>query len=117
MIRKASEVTASPVEGFTGGKGALISRDIRSAEELAPHGRKFGYSILPPGASIGDHTHAGDSETYFFLKGKGRYNDNGTIVEVGPGDMTFCADGETHGVESIGTEPLEFIALILFTVK
>jgi mannose-6-phosphate isomerase-like protein (cupin superfamily) len=117
MIRKASEITASTVEGFKGGKGALISRDIRSAEELAPHGRKFGYSILPPGASIGDHTHTGDSETYFFLKGKGRYNDNGTIVEVGPGDMTFCADGETHGVESIGTEPLEFIALILFTVK
>ena len=48
MIRKASEITASTVEGFKGGKGALISRDIRSAEELAPHGRKFGYSILPP---------------------------------------------------------------------
>ena len=33
MIRKASEITASTVEGFKGGKGALISRDIRSAEE------------------------------------------------------------------------------------
>ena len=45
MSRKASEITASTVEGFKGGKGALISRDIRSAEELAPHGRKFGYSV------------------------------------------------------------------------
>ena len=117
MIRRAQEIPVTTSEKFKGGKGLLISHDILSAEELAPHGRKFGLTVLPPGSSIGDHTHAGDSETYFILKGKARYNDNGTIVEVGPGDMTFCGDGETHGIESIGDEPLEYIALILFTAK
>ena len=73
--------------------------------------------MLPPGSSIGDHAHSGDSETYFFLKGKGRYNDNGTWVDIEAGDMTFCPDGELHGVENTGTEPMEFIALILYTLK
>ena len=117
MIRRAQEIPVTTSERFKGGKGTLISRDILSPEELAPHGRKFGYTVLPPGASIGDHTHAGDSETYYYIKGKGRYNDNGTFIEVGPGDMTFCADGETHGIENIGDEPLEYIALILYTAK
>ena len=117
MIRRASEITPSTVEGFKGGKGPLISREIRSAEELGAHGRKFGYTVLPPGSSIGTHTHAGDSETYYVLKGKGRYYDNGTWFEIGPGDMTHCPDGESHGIENTGTEPLEFIALILYTLK
>ena len=117
MIRKASEITATTTVGFKGGKGEMISRDIRTADELAPHGRKFGYTVLPPGSSIGDHTHAGDSETYFVLKGKGRYNDNGTWVDIAVGDVMHCPDGELHGIENNGTEPLEFIALILFTVK
>ena len=59
----------------------------------------------------------GDAELY----GKGRmfnhmvtYNDNGTIVTVHPGDTTICNDGELHGLVNDGTEPLEFIALILY---
>lgn len=115
MIRKASEIATVTTEGFKGGKGELISRDIRTAEELGVHGRKFGYSMLPPGASIGNHTHSGDSETYYIISGCGTYNDNGTIVKVGPGDVMHCADGETHGIENTGSLPLEFIALILYT--
>ena len=117
MIRKASEFTATHTPRFKGGKGELISTEILTAEEMAPHGRKFGYTVLPPGSSIGDHTHAGDSETYYVIKGTGRYNDNGTWVDIAPGDMMHCPDGEMHGIENTGTEPLEYIALILYTAK
>ena len=48
------------------------------------------------------------------MSGHGRYNDNGTIVEIGPGDVTYCAPGEGHGLECIGDEPVEMIALILY---
>ena len=99
--------------GFKGGKGCMISREIRTAGELGANGRKFGYTVLPPGASIGDHAHAGDSETYYFLRGKGRYNDNGTWVDIEAGDMTFCPDGEQHGIENEGSEDLVFMALII----
>ena len=41
-------------------------------------------------------------------------NDNGTIVDVQPGDVYYCGDGECHSIEAIG-EPIEMIALILYT--
>ena len=48
------------------------------------------------------------------LSGCGTYNDNGTEVTVSSGDITFTADGEGHGLRNNGTEPLEFIALIVY---
>ena len=42
------------------------------------------------------------------------YNDNGTEVEVGPGDVTFCDAEEGHALKNIGDEDLEAIALILY---
>lgn len=117
MIRKAFDNPTTVTTGFKGGKGDMISREILTADELGRHGRKFGYTALPPGASIGTHAHSGDAETYYVLKGTGRYNDNGVWTDIGPGDMTHCADGGTHGIENNGSEPLEFIALILYTLK
>ena len=67
--------------------------------------------ILP---EIGYHIHNGDSETYYILSGKGRYNDNGTIVEIGPGDVAYCAPGEGHGLAYHDEKPVEMIALILY---
>ena len=47
-------------------------------------------------------------------KGRGLFNDNGTEVEVGPGDVTFTGSGEGHALLNNGEEELEAIALILF---
>lgn len=63
---------------------------------------------------IGYHVHDGESETYYILSGRGIFNDNGTVVEVGPGDVTFTGDGEGHSIEATGDEPIEMIALILY---
>ena len=45
------------------------------------------------------------------------YNDNGTEVEVGPGDVTICPEGEEHALANTGSEDMEIIALILFDKK
>ena len=115
MIRRSNEMPFETVEHFKGGAGRLVMRTIQDETELKGYGRKFGNSILNPGCAIGTHTHHGDSEAYYIISGKGRYNDNGTWCEVGPGDLTYCEDGETHGLECFGDEPLTFIALILYT--
>ena len=65
-------------------------------------------------SEIGYHVHTGDSETYYILSGCGRYNDNGTITTVSPGDVAYCAPGEGHGLACVGDEPIEMIALILY---
>lgn len=115
MIRKCTDTSITGSEHCKGGKGTLYSREILTIPELGGHGRKLSHSTLKPGASVGNHAHNGDFEVYYIIKGTGTYNDNGTLVQVGPGDMTFCPDGECHGLENTGTEPLEFIAAILYT--
>ena len=87
---------------------------LNGADEMYGKGRLFNHMILAPGRSVGDHTHTGDNEIYYFLKGSGLYNDNGKSVRVFPGDTTVCNDGACHGLVNDGEEPLEFIALILF---
>ena len=83
-------------------------------EEMSMKGRVFGHTTVYPGSAIGYHVHTGDSETYYILSGTGRYNDNGRVVTVTAGDVTYTAPGEGHGLECIGEEPVEMIALILY---
>ena len=114
MIRKKNEV---PVEFkcIRGGIGeAEMHKLLLGEEELYGKGRMFNHMVLAPGNSIGEHTHSGDNEIFYFLRGTGTYNDNGTVVTVGPGDVAICNDGELHGLVNNGEEPVELIALILY---
>ena len=98
-----------------GGKGeAEMHKILNSVDELYGKGRMFNHMILAPGNSIGEHMHQGDNEIFYFLKGSGLYNDNGTPVRVAPGDTAICSSGEIHSLVNDGEEPLEFIALILY---
>ena len=114
MVRRAEERT-SEVKQMFGGAGTATRRMIlEGSEEMFNKGRVFTHVYLEPGCEIGWHIHHGDGETYYFLKGKGEYNDNGTVVTVGPGDVTFVDAEEGHSLKSIGDETLEAIALILY---
>ena len=68
---------------------------------------------LKPGCSIGEHPHHGETETYYLLSGKGEYTDNGVARPVEAGEITFCEDGNTHGLKNTGEEDLVFMALII----
>jgi mannose-6-phosphate isomerase-like protein (cupin superfamily) len=115
MIRK-KEDQAIAYKCIRDGIGEVEMHKIcESVEELYGKGRLFNLMVLAPGNTIGEHTHEGDNEIFYFLSGTGEYNDNGTIVEVGPGDTTICSDGELHGLKNTGDVPLEFIALILYS--
>ncbi len=93
---------------------AEMRRILNNEEEMYGKGRLFNHMVLPVGHSVGEHTHEGDSEIYYILKGSGTYNDNGTKVRLFPGDTAVCNDGELHGMVNDGDEPMEFIALILY---
>ena len=88
---------------------------LNSVEELYGKGRLFNHMILRPGCEVAWHVHHGDCETYYVLKGRGQYNDNGTVVELNPGDTAFVDDGEGHSLRCLGDEPLEVISLVLYT--
>lgn len=114
MIRRSSE-KALDVKQMFGGQGeAKMYRILDGAEEMYGKGRVFNHVLLEPGCEIGWHIHRGDGETYYILKGQGQYSDNGQVVTIGPGDVTFVDDGQGHSLINTGTETLEAIALILY---
>ena len=115
MIRRHAELKIDTQKEFRGGKGSVTLEHFMDMQMANGAGRLFAQTIIPPGSSVGVHKHEGDSEVYYILEGKALVNDNGTEVEVGPGDINFCADGDSHGIENIGTADLKYIAIILFT--
>lgn len=114
MIRDPKNIHSirkpSPFHGI----GEITVRELlESPDEMYNKGRVFAHTTVYPGSSIGFHTHTNESETYYILSGSGKYNDNGTLIDIVPGSVYFCGDGEGHGIEAIN-EPIEMIALILY---
>ncbi len=114
MIKRANEMKVDVHNEFLGGKGSLTNIHFLDKEDSAGSGRLFVKSILKPGSSIGNHTHKGDFEVYYILKGKAKVDDNGEFNELNPGDSILTKNGLHHSIENIGDEDLEYIALILF---
>ena len=87
---------------LTEGKGTVHKNVILLAE-----------ITLPPGASIGNHSHSEDMEFYIILKGNGVVNDNGTEKPVTQGDVMITGNGETHSINNTGNVPLVLHAVIV----
>ena len=97
------------------GKGEIFITHLLTPAEMVGKCQMFASVRIPAGASIGVHKHTGNNETYHILSGRALYTDNDKTYEVKAGDTTFCADGEKHGIETLGDEDLKFIALIIST--
>jgi quercetin dioxygenase-like cupin family protein len=97
------------------GKGEIFITHLLTPKEMVGKCQMFASVRIPAGSSIGVHKHVGTNETYHILNGKALYTDNGEIYEVKAGDTTFCAEGDTHGIENVGDDDLIFIALIIST--
>ena len=111
MSRHSEEKIVESKKLFNGAGEAEMHKILNGADEMYGKGRVFNHLVLHPGCEIGWHVHKGDGETYYILKGRGLYNDNGTELEVGPGDVTFTDSGEGHALLNNGEEDLEAIAL------
>ncbi len=116
MVRNHSNITSERHERKFGAEGFITVRNlIRSDGELNGKGRVLAHTTVTPGSGIGYHIHTGETEIYYIYSGKGLFNDNGTEVEVGPGDVTFTPSGHGHALRCVGEAPLEIIAVILYS--
>ncbi len=96
-----------------GGDGEVILEHVLDEKLYNGKVSVFARVLLKPGCSLGYHEHNGNSETYFILQGTAEYNDNGTIVEVHPGDTTFCPSGQGHAIANKSSADVVFMALIV----
>ena len=115
MIRRNEDRKVDIKQMFGGEGEARLAHILNGAPEMYGKGRVFSIVTLKPGCEIGWHVHHGDGETYCILSGHGEYSDNGTLVAVGPGDVTFVDDGEGHSLRNAdAVEDLTAVALILY---
>ena len=108
---------AMPTEirsNMRGGNGAAEIKTLLAEEHMNGKGRMFSRVTLPPGTSIGQHPHVGDSETFYVVSGEVEYFDNGETVTLRAGDLAHVPEGQRHGVCNKGTEPAVMVALILY---
>jgi mannose-6-phosphate isomerase-like protein (cupin superfamily) len=61
---------------------------------------------VPPGSSIGYHTHFTNEEHFFVVSGTARGTVNDVTVRMGPLDCLICGVDDKHGIYNDGKEPL-----------
>lgn len=114
MIRKAEECAVENRVNMRGGDGTVKITNFVSKEELYGKGRLFSRITLEPVCSIGWHIHENDSEIFFIECGTAIYNDNGTEVKAGAGDVLICPAGTGHAIANKGNEKVDLIAVIVY---
>lgn len=68
--------------------------------------------VVPPGTSIGVHTHHSDNEeVYVILRGKGVMTIGTTERDVEQGDVIVNSPNGTHGLRNEGSEDIELIVI------
>ncbi|HQL08063.1 cupin domain-containing protein [Oligosphaera ethanolica] len=114
MIKDNNSFVSETRENMKGGKGSVTLQHYFSKAEFGgQHIRVCAKLIIPPGASIGLHDHTGEDEVYIVLKGNGRVTDDGVVRDIHVGDAVLTGLGKSHGVECIGEETLEIMALVV----
>ena len=113
MYKTKDQQKSQAIENFKGGKGPFHVTHIVDKEDLRSDCRLFVKATLQPGSSLGYHPHNDEEEVYYILSGQGVVNNNGEIRTVYPGDTVITGYGNSHSIENQGTEPLEFLAVVL----
>jgi mannose-6-phosphate isomerase-like protein (cupin superfamily) len=114
MIRTAEEMRTDKKIDWLGGKGEVQLVHIMERDEFQNKGRLFALNIIEPGGSIGMHTHKGELEAYYVLKGEGIFDEEGVRKPIKAGELGYITVGQSHAIENTGDTNLEFIALVLF---
>lgn len=90
------------------GRGEILTRRIADAANVHGACNFIDFTVMPPGSTIGTHTHQGDEEEYYLiLSGRGRMRCGEETFDVAAGDLIRNPPGGTHGLENTGAEPIE----------
>ncbi|MFP4250254.1 MAG: cupin domain-containing protein [Armatimonadota bacterium] len=100
MVRSADEMPSRTITDCHGGSGDLECRTVLEAADMDGCLRFMHDDMLEPGAEIGEHLHNGDEEVYFVVEGHGTMIVDGEEHPIGPGDVSVCRSGHSHGIRN-----------------
>ena len=67
---------------------------------------------LEPGASIGLHTHEGNSEIIYVLSGSGAVKYDGEMLAIESGEAHYCPEGHEHSLINNSNDEMVFFAVV-----
>lgn len=118
MIFKCDKSIETTNNNVFGGVGPIYGRDIWPADKFPKSAGKFlRYMTLPPGSTLGRHSHTGEHELFMILSGKVEAEDNGEKVILEPFDVLLTGDGGFHALNNIFDEDMVMVSCILFDDK
>jgi uncharacterized cupin superfamily protein len=94
-----------------GGEGKILFNRASGPEAFRGPWNFVDYAVLPPGASIGRHTHGENEELYLVLEGEGRMHLDGRELHVRPGSVILNGPGGIHGLRNDGDVPLKLFVV------
>ena len=108
MIRNIYN-SPSQLEGSHDGKGLVKNALLYGDADFSTNLRFVIYTELPPGTSIGNHTHGNDDEVYVILEGLGTMTIDGEAHEVSAGDVILNKPYGSHGLENTSDDILKIL--------
>jgi len=110
LIRR-DEANVKDFERCHDGEGTLRCHEYLGDYHLE-HGFAFLHDLeVPPGATIGEHTHERDEEMYVILEGRGRMRIDGVEHQVAGGDLMLTRVGGSHSLVNDGEEPMRVLVI------
>ena len=106
MIIDFKDLELNVAANFKGGEGEYVSR------RFVDENNKIMLGTLEPGASIGYHSHDGDSEMMYFLEGVATVLTDCGEETLLPGQVHYCPMGHSHSLINRGNVPLKFVAIV-----
>jgi mannose-6-phosphate isomerase-like protein (cupin superfamily) len=113
MKKNISELRQVINENMRGGNGSIIITHLADSEDMYDKSRLFAKLTIKPECSIGYHIHEKETEIFNIISGTALYDDNGTEIELFPGDVTITPAGHGHSIANNGNTDLIVIALIM----
>lgn len=97
------------------GLGEILFHRIADSKSLSSACNFIDFTQMPPGTTIGRHTHAEDEEEFYLVvSGNGTMQLGEDSFPVKAGDLIRNPPGGTHALQNTGRETLE---LFVFEVK
>ena len=106
MMIDFKNIAPANAEHFKGGEGTAV---IRKFEDKSNKIMLFSLSV---GASVGVHSHEGNSEIVYIISGHGHFlYDDGTEY-FASGSIHYCPMGHSHAMFNDGDEDVVYLAIV-----
>ena len=112
MIIRKIDAKTRELTNCHDGRGVLHCTEMLTDYRKPGAGFTFIHdNIIEPGASIGEHRHDTNEETYIILEGHGTMKVDGVDQTVGPGDICITRSGHRHALTNSADGPMHMLVV------